>query len=462
MKTDSLKQIIEEAIKRQIKNAIVENTTAEVYVIKNKETGEPVEYCDTEEEANMQLDSYNAEGKEFIIEKCPKPSIDELDAMADKNTNEMKQEKQPMNPIDEKLIGKQKNIDVNKDGKIGADDLSALRKGELDEDDWGGSDQYAMNKSIHRDLGEPESFPFDLDSVLSAAEDAVDFYWNEWPEYEEDRESLIQKAAQMYYRAYFKDTYEKMQQMFAPRESEPEDEVEEGEDCMECGDKMYEGDQMCSECGGMMNEEGVCNECGGGMMNESKKKIRLTESELVKLIKTISESVPGVNAYKLAHKGSGQASKEAMSATEKKIKDYLSFDGNDNPEFPKQVGKGEKSARQNTSEEDEIVATNRGGGMEDLDYDVEPSKHFKDRLKMALTGDSKMGNSHDAANVIPSDLGEKMMKKAERKNKEDEKAPMYKKDPAPITNVNESVTKSNVLNEIKRMKDMVNYNKKTQ
>ncbi len=100
--------------------------------------------------------------------------------------------------------------------------------------------------------------------------------------------------------------------------------------------------------------------------------------------------------------------------------------------------------------------------MEDLDYDVEPSKHFKDRLKMALTGDSKMGNSHDAANVIPSDLGEKMMKKAERKNKEDEKAPMYKKDPAPITSVNESVTKSNVLNEIKRMKDMVNYNKKTQ
>jgi len=462
MKTDSLKQIIEEAIKRQIKNAIVENTTAEVYVIKNKETGEPVEYCDTEEEANMQLDSYNAEGKEFIIEKCPKPSIDELDAMADKNTNEMKQEKQPMNPIDEKLIGKQKNIDVNKDGKIGADDLSALRKGELDEDDWGGSDQYAMNKSIHRDLGEPESFPFDLDSVLSAAEDAVDFYWNEWPEYEEDRESLIQKAAQMYYRAYFKDTYEKMQQMFAPRKSEPEDEVEEGEDCMECGDKMYEGEQMCSECGGMMNEEGTCNECGSGMMKESKKKIRLTESELVKLIKTISESVPGLNAYKLAHKGSGQASKEAMSATEKKIKDYLSFDGNDNPEFPKQVGKGEKSARQNTSEEDEIVANNRGGGMEDLDYDVEPSKHFKDRLKMALTGDSKMGNSHDAANVIPSDLGEKMMKKAERKNKEDEKAPMYKKDPAPITSVNESVTKSNILNEIKRMKDMVNYNKKTQ
>ena len=36
MKTDSLKQIIENVIKNEIKNAIVENTTAEVYIIKNK------------------------------------------------------------------------------------------------------------------------------------------------------------------------------------------------------------------------------------------------------------------------------------------------------------------------------------------------------------------------------------------------------------------------------------------
>lgn len=463
MKTDSLKQIIEDVIKSEIKNAIVENTAAEVYIIKNKETGEPVEYCDTEQEANMQLDSYNAQGKEFIIEKGPKPSIDELDAMADENTNEMNQEKQPMKPIDEKLIGKQKNIDVNKNGKLDKGDFAMLRnkKSELDED-WGSSDQGAMNRMIHQDLGEPETFPFDLDRVREAAADAVDHFWNDWEEYDTDRDGLIDHAATMYYKRYFRDTFEKMQQMFAPRKSESEDEVEEGEECMECGDKMYEEEKMCSECGSMLNEEGVCNECGGGMMNESKKKIRLTESELVKLIKTIAESVPGLDSYKTAHKSSGKENSDAMSATEKKIKDYLSFDGNDNPEFPKQIGKGEKAARQNTSEEDDIVADNRGGGMEDLDYDVEPSKQFKERLKMALVGDSKMGNSQDAANVIPSKLGEKMMKKAERKDKEEDKAPMYVKDPAPVSNVNESVTKSIVLDEIKRMKDMVNYNKKTQ
>ena len=187
-------------------------------------------------------------------------------------------------------------------------------------------------------------------------------------------------------------------------------------------------------------------------MNESKVKqkntIRLTEKELVKMIKNIAEAaIPGMVSYQAAHKGSGEQNKKALADTEKKIKDSLSFDGNDNPEFPKQVGKGEKVARQNTEEEDEIVADNRGGGMEDLDYDYEPSDSFKERLKMSLIGDTKMGNSHDAANVIPSKLGEKMIKKVERRKKAIEDAPMYEKDPQPVKEVNESETSQNILNE---------------
>ena len=315
MKTDSLKQIIENVIKNEIKNAIVENTTAEVYIIKNKETGEPVEYCDTEEEANTQLDSYNAQGKEFIIEKGAKPSIDELDAMAEENTNEMKQEK-PMKPIDEKLIGKQKNIDANKNGKIDKEDLSMLRgkKTEMDED-WGSSDQTAFNRFVHQELGEPESFPFDLEAVQNAVEEAVDYYWSDWDEYQTDRDGLIDHAAKRYYMAYFRETFEKMEQMFAPRKEESDMNSEKGMDAEE----MREGMQSCSECGGMMNEEGMCNECGS-MMNESKKKVRLTESELVKLIKTIAESVPGLETYKRAHKGSGEINRESLSKTEKIIK----------------------------------------------------------------------------------------------------------------------------------------------
>ena len=36
---------------------------------------------------------------------------------------------------------------------------------------------------------------------------------------------------------------------------------------------------------------------------------------------------------------------------------------------------------------------------------------FKQRLRKALDGDSTMGNSQDAANVVKSDLGKKMTSK---------------------------------------------------
>jgi hypothetical protein len=87
-------------------------------------------------------------------------------------------------------------------------------KGEIKED-WGGSDQYAMNQSIHRDLGNPTEFP-GLSQIMSAAEEAVDFYWDEWPEYKTDREGLIMHAAQMYANKMFPEFMAGMRKMFAP------------------------------------------------------------------------------------------------------------------------------------------------------------------------------------------------------------------------------------------------------
>ena len=48
-------------------------------------------------------------------------------------------------------------------------------------------------------------------------------------------------------------------------------------------------------------------------------------------------------------------------------------------------------------QEEYIEDVMRGGTMINLDYDFEPSESFKNRLKMALEGDSKMGNSQEAA-----------------------------------------------------------------
>lgn len=233
---------------------------------------------------------------------------------------------------------------------------------------------------------------------------------------------------------------------------------------------VNEGHGTCNECGSMLNEEGMCQECG--MMKESKKKtLRLTETEMIKMIKTIvSETVPGLTIAKKSSNESGKNSKEHMANVEKKMKDILSFDGNDNPEFPKQIGKGEKEARQNSKEEDEVVADARGGGLEDLNYSIEPSEKFKKRLKMALEGDTTMGNSQDAANVVKSDLGKKIQDKVERKKKKEKAEDTVSwghswKEPEDVSVVKKEskIEMFPLLNEeIEKMKRITNYNKKTQ
>ena len=219
------------------------------------------------------------------------------------------------------------------------------------------------------------------------------------------------------------------------------------DDCDECTQKMEEDvneheddsystsssedgeimeENLC-ECGGMMNEEGMCNECGskwmGEEINESNKRtLRLTESEMVNMIsRMVLESVPGIDVTKRAQKGSKKENDDYMKEVETKLKKASSFDGADNPEFPKQNGKGEKMAINATPEQDEYIATHRGGTLADLDYDQEPSENFKKRLKMALEGDPKMGNSQDAANVIKTDTGKNIGKTSEKKKEIEKK-----------------------------------------
>lgn len=193
-------------------------------------------------------------------------------------------------------------------------------------------------------------------------------------------------------------------------------------------------------------------------VKESKKSIIVTESQMKTIIKNVmNEDVPGVEVTK---KAQAQTKKEAAAAAkevETKLKKASTFDGNDNPEFPKQIGKGEKKAFYNTEEENEYVEDYRGGGMQDIEFDEDPGEGFHKRQQMYLKGDKLTGNSQDAANVVKSDLGDKIAKNAERKAKKVKKDPMYVKDPQPV-----KIVKDTVNEDIKRMKDMFSYNKKTQ
>ena len=250
--------------------------------------------------------------------------------------------------------------------------------------------------------------------------------------------------------------------------------VDNGE---ETPDEMGEEKKCCEKCG-----KEIC-ECGGGMYESKKKTVRLTESELIKLIsKMVSESIPGLQAAEKSHTESGKENQEYLTSVDKKMKDYLSFDGNDNPEFPKAIGKGEKVARKNTPEQEDEIAKNYAG-LENLEYDIEPSEQFKKRLKMAIEGDTLMGNGKvtEPASIKPSNGAEKgkeakekegnhiqtpeTAKKIEKqvKDREEDKKNrvLYPKEKVPV---NESkVNFSSVLDdEIKKMKNISEYNKKTQ
>lgn len=224
-----------------------------------------------------------------------------------------------------------------------------------------------------------------------------------------------------------------------------------------------------------VNEGDVCEKCGKEVcecskkIDESKKKkvLRLTEAQMNRFIANIiKESHPGITVTKKAQGESKKENEEYATEVNKKMKDYLSFDGNDNPEFPKPIGKGEKKVAEPLSKEDqEYVDDYRGGKALDLTYDQEPTEEFKKRLRGSLTGSPETGNEQEEdSNVIKSDVGKEMLSNAERKVKKVKKDPMYKKDPQPVTNVHESTQKDDeiITEEIEKIKKLYNYQDRTQ
>ena len=441
MKVNELKQLIENTLAKEVKKAILESTD-EVYIIKNKE-GEFIEMCATQEEADEKLDSYQKSGKEFIIEKEPKPSIDELDEMGE-NLENMETEKQPMEGNE--FTGALKAAKDAGEESFTVDgkeyDVEECWSKQMEEESE--CMECGSNMKEGDDSEHSKKFDMAIDTSKYKFLKNINAKTSKDKTPEEHNESMGDSE----------DKYSFNKLKFEPKSEEGEVSEDDAQMCSECGSQMYEG---------------VCNECSGAMNENKKRKIKLTESELVDFInKIVKESVPGLRIATDMKTKSGKINTDANKETGDKIKKSLNFENNNNPDFPNQIGKEkEKAARTNSEDEDEYVQDWRGGSMLDLKYDSEPSDQFKDRLKKALEGDKTTGNAQDGdvANVIKSDLGKKIAKAVERKKENVKKMPLYKKDIQPskeTSSVNESLKTKSVLNEdIKRMKDMVQYNKKT-
>jgi len=420
MKVTELKQIIENIITSEVKKTIMEEATGKKEVYHIKCEGIPLATFESEEEANDALPDYKDKHKdgELIIEKGMYEShddmMDKLDEMNDQleETDNMENtEKQPM------------------EGNEFSGALKAAREAGEDKFTVDGK-EYDVEESWSKQMEEEEMEP---------CSECGGSYMEEEEEGDDDFEEMLRGRRK-------KHSY-----------------VDKGEETP---------DEMGEE-----------KKCGGGMYESKKKTVRLSESELTKLIaKMVSESIPGLDAAKKSHNESGKENQEYLASVDKKMKDYLSFDGNDNPEFPKAIGKGEKVARKNTPEQEEEIAKNYAG-LENLEYDIEPSEQFKKRLKMAIEGDTLMGNGKvtEPASIKPSNGADKgneakekegnhiqtpeTAKKIEKqvKDREEDKKNrvLYSKEKVPVSE--SKVNFSSVLDaEIKKMKNISEYNKKTQ
>jgi len=413
MKVSELTTIIENIVSNEIRKTIMEenNGKKEVYHIKCE--GIPLATFESEEEANDALPDYKAKHNdgELIIEKGVYESHDDM-----------------MDKLDEMNDQLEETDNMENTQPMEGNEFSGALK-------------------TARDNGEKT---FTVDGKEYDVDECYSKQMEEEKEGGDDFEDMLRGRRK-------KHSY-----------------VDNGE---ETPDEMGEEKKCCEKCG-----KEIC-ECSGGMYESKKKTVRLTESELIKLIsKMVSESIPGLQAAEKSHTESGKENQEYLTSFDKKMKDYLSFDGNDNPEFPKAIGKGEKVARKNTPEQEDEIAKNYAG-LENLEYDIEPSEQFKKRLKMAIEGDTLMGNGKvtEPASIKPSNGAEKgkeakekegnhiqtpeTAKKIEKqvKDREEDKKNrvLYPKEKVPV---NESkVNFSSVLeDEIKKMKNISKYNKKTQ
>jgi len=180
---------------------------------------------------------------------------------------------------------------------------------------------------------------------------------------------------------------------------------------------------------------------------------------------------PGYDTYEKAVKKSKKENDAAMKETDKKFKEYETFEGNESPAFPHQEmsktnADGQYQYYRNNDEDQEFIDDFAYPGL--IDFDV--NNQNMERLTKYLEGSSETGNAQTddegvaLGNVVPSDLGEKMLKSKKRRAEKiaDEKASMtnlrgYTPDVQKVKQVKEGVNK-----DMDTMKKLWSYNKKTQ
>lgn len=543
MKPKELNDLIDSIVTEEIKDTILKEAfegKKQVYHIKCD--GEPVESFDDEPTAREHLALYKKDhpGKQFIIERGVYEShsdmLEKLDAMGEQieqnESNNMKTSPVKVKTLAEAILHAKENgikkIRINEEifdvdeawdqmeEEEGCDDCDEVKEEEMSENDNFAASKWGVNhgkKSEEKGDGdndkddkkeEPKKEPkkgvdlgksFEKFKKETKEEEECDECGGE-----EMNEAVCEKCGKEPCECVVKEETESVELSYVVNSDGHVKNISKSD---EAANKFLNGSLKGN--GSVKHKTVSKKDYDNGKVtvsniknyksdvNESKNKnIRLTESQLINVIsnmvKESSESIPGLAVTKKAQNGSKKENDQYASEVAKKMKDYNAFEGNDNPEFPKPIGKGEKMAVNNTKEEDEVVDDNRGRGMENLVYDNEPSKGFKERLKGSLEGDSKLGNAQEtekigkdktlsngakigepAKNVsgvpVKTDTGKKLNNLIPKKEKAKKEEPIYNKQAVPVKVVKEEegIKFSSILEEeLNKMNRILKYNNKTQ
>ena len=353
--------------------------------------------------------------------------------------------------LNEKLHGRQKNIDKNRNGRIDAEDFKMLR-GKKNNGEMGES-RYVTSKGGR----------FDREEMPMSRQD-MEMGMNNMTGFDLDLEEFCSHHHNM-------DTPE----------------------CQSYYNHNSEVDEGNAFTGALANAKKHHRDefSVDGKKFHVKESVKLTEDELVNLIenlvneketkglKTLAKP-KGMSEYERAFKGSGRENKEAISATNKKMKEYVKYGSkgeyNESPKFfPKGNGELSKMDKKAFSLTDE---------NEDMNYEIaglnipvpDAIEFNEDMMDKYYEGSSETGNK-PGGNALESEANSRFNKLRKKRTLDKIKKQSYNKSPQPVYNEKsgqekgegikiklESTEKQTTkLNEeFDKMKSLIFYDRKTQ
>jgi len=343
----------------------------------------------------------------------------------------------------EKLYGKQRNIDKNRNGRIDAEDFKMLRgkNTEMSEED-----EYSkMCESCGGEMNEGEckecgNMSGEVMEKLHGRQSKLDKNKNGRLD-SEDFKMLRRKKTEM--------------------------------------SEMSGKDEVCEGCG---SEMGKVQETVYRLVDGNNTEL-FTENEIIDIIENIVKkekkkedninkgaSHRGYSEYEKAHKGSGKENKQYLDSVAKKLTEYLKngskgkYDTNPK-QFPR--GNGELAKMDKKAYEIDEEGTDFNyevAGLNIPDYDGKGPK--KETTEKQIKGSSTNGNDQSYANAVNTGVNDKFAEYFENDQLAKWKDESYGRVPSPvydeITEKGKTKSKTKLKEEFDRMKGLIGYDRKTQ